>query len=438
MSGSSVSFVGAGTCIVHANQLGNSDYAAASQVTQAFTVGQASQSITFTSAAPVNATFAGPSYTVTATGGGSGNAVAFTAGSPAVCTVTGSTVSIVGAGSCVVDANETGNADYGAAPQATQSFTVAKASQAVAFTTTAPTAATFAGPIYTVDATGGGSGNAVAFTTGSPSVCTLSGSTVSFVGVGSCVVDADEAGSSDYFAAPKATQRFNVAKGPQAITFTSPAPTSARYGGPAYNVAAIGGASRNPVSFASGTSTVCTVAGSTVSFVGAGTCVLVASQAGDADFFAATKVIQKFTVGRASQSVAITSPAPTNATVRGPTYRMTATGGGSGNEVTFSSATPLVCTVAGSIVSFIRGGMCSLEASQVGNELYYAARPATQRFTVGRAARAHKPSPKAPAGDGMSAAAGRVPKPPGRTFSPRRCPSASGRRTAARRRVAKP
>ena len=72
------------------------------------TVGQASQTITFTSSSPSNATV-GSSYTVTATGGSSGNAITFSTMS--VCTVSGSTVSFVGVGKCVVDANQAGNAD---------------------------------------------------------------------------------------------------------------------------------------------------------------------------------------------------------------------------------------------------------------------------------------------------------------------------------------
>jgi hypothetical protein len=38
--------------------------------------------------------------------------------------VSGSTVSFVGTGTCTLDANQAGNADYTAAPTATQSFTV--------------------------------------------------------------------------------------------------------------------------------------------------------------------------------------------------------------------------------------------------------------------------------------------------------------------------
>ena len=69
-------------------------------------------------------------------------------------------------------------------------------------------------------------------------MCSVSGSTVSFVGVGTCIVDANQAGSTDYAAAPQVDQSFAVGGAAQTITFTSTAPTSAVYAGPTYAVSA--------------------------------------------------------------------------------------------------------------------------------------------------------------------------------------------------------
>ena len=86
-----------------------------------------SQTITFTSTAPPGAVVGGPAYTVTATGGASGNPVTFSidASSTSGCSLSGSTVSFGGpAGTCVIDANQAGNASYSPAAQAQQSFPV--------------------------------------------------------------------------------------------------------------------------------------------------------------------------------------------------------------------------------------------------------------------------------------------------------------------------
>jgi virginiamycin B lyase len=120
-----VSFTGVGTCVIDANQAGGADWLPAQQVQQSFTIGQASQAITFTSIPPASPKF-GSTYPVSATGGGSGNPVTFGINSEGLgpCVISGSTVTFIGAGSCIIDANQAGNADYQAAPTAQQTITV--------------------------------------------------------------------------------------------------------------------------------------------------------------------------------------------------------------------------------------------------------------------------------------------------------------------------
>ena len=396
LSGSTVSFAGAGTCLVDANQAGNTNYASASQIQQSITVGKASQTIVFTSTAPTHATIGGATYAVTATGGASGNPVTFTidgASTAGACTLSGSTVSFAGVGTCLVDANQAGNANYAAAAQVQQSITVGKASQTIAFTSTAPTSAAV-GATYAVTATGGASGNPVTFTIDGASTagaCTLSGSTVSFAGAGTCLVDANQAGNTNYASASQIQQSITVGKASQTIVFTSTAPTHATIGGATYAVTATGGASGNPVTFTidgASTAGVCTLSGSTVSFAGVGTCLVDANQAGNANYAAAAQVQQSITVGKASQTIAFTSAAPTSAAVGGATYAVSATGGASGNPVTFTidgASTAGACTISGSTVSFTGAGTCLVDANQAGNANYAAASQIQQSITVGKA-----------------------------------------------------
>jgi hypothetical protein len=127
-----VSFNGAGTCLIDANQAAGGSYSAAPQVQQSFKIVAAAdppQAITFTSTPPTNATVGG-TYSVSATGGTSGNPVTFSvdaSSTSASCTLSGSTVSFASAGSCVIDANQLGNASYSAAPQVQQPLTISKA-----------------------------------------------------------------------------------------------------------------------------------------------------------------------------------------------------------------------------------------------------------------------------------------------------------------------
>jgi hypothetical protein len=110
-------------------------------------------------------------------------------------------------------------------------------------------------------------------------------------------------------------------------------------------VSASGGASGNPVTFSidpSATS-VCSISDDTVTPNGAGTCTVDANQAAGDGYGAAPTAYQSFIVG--AQRITFTSTPPYGVGVGGPSYTVTATGGGSGNSVTFSSDDPSDCTV---------------------------------------------------------------------------------------------
>ncbi len=176
------------------------------------------QSITFT--APSSGTVGGTA-TLSATGGGSGNPVVFSVDSSSgagVCAVSGTngaTLTYTAAGSCVIDANQAGSASYGAAPQVQRTIAVGEAAQSISFT--APSSGTVGGTA-TLSAKGGGSGNPVVFSVASSSgkgVCAASGTNgtkLTYTAVGSCVIDANQAGSANYLAAPQVAKTIAVGK----------------------------------------------------------------------------------------------------------------------------------------------------------------------------------------------------------------------------------
>ena len=211
-------------------------------------VNQATQTISFTK--PADQTFApGGTVALSATGGASGNPVVFTSNSPSVCTVSGSTATIVAAGTCSITANQAGNANYCRRNAVTQTFAIGKALQTISFTK--PADQTFSpGATVALTATGGASGNPIIFTSNSPSVCTVSGSTATIVAAGTCSITANQAGNANYAAATPVTQTFAVGKAIQTISFTKPADQTFSPGA-TVALTATGGASGNPVTFAS-------------------------------------------------------------------------------------------------------------------------------------------------------------------------------------------
>ena len=134
-----------------------------------------------------------------------------------------------------------------------------------------------------------------------------------------------------------------------------------------------------PVSYASTTTGVCTIAGSTISFVAAGTCSITASQAGNASYAPATPVTQSFSVAPGVNTIAFPALPNTPFTSAPPTPAATAS---SGLPVSYASTTTGVCTIAGSTISFVAAGTCSITASQAGNATYAPATPVTQSFSV--------------------------------------------------------
>ena len=104
--------------------LGNSATLASTSAALSQAVNPAAQTITFDPLA--NKQDTDPPFTVSALAS-SGQAVVFSSSTPGICTVSGNTVTIGpagNAGTCTIAANQSGNGNYNAAPQVTQSFTV--------------------------------------------------------------------------------------------------------------------------------------------------------------------------------------------------------------------------------------------------------------------------------------------------------------------------
>jgi hypothetical protein len=100
-------------------------------------------------------------------------------------------------------------ANYSLAPGNAADLTINQARQTVTFTST-PLAHPVVGDRYPVAASAS-SGLPVSFSIDSSSAsraCSLSGSTVSLIGVGRCVIDADQAGNNDYAPAREVKQRL--------------------------------------------------------------------------------------------------------------------------------------------------------------------------------------------------------------------------------------
>ncbi|MGB6742637.1 MAG: hypothetical protein WBE38_03185, partial [Terracidiphilus sp.] len=355
------------------------------------------QAIAFTAPTVTTYTYAsGLAIPLAATGGASGNAVTFSvdSSSTGAGTITGGVLTVTTAGSIVIDANQAGglvNAIYySAAPQAQLTLTVGQASQAISFTAPASPVTYASGLTIALNATGGASGNPVTFTVDSSSTGagTFSGSTLTVTTAGAIVIDANQAATANYSAAPQVQQTVVVNQASQAITFTPPsAPVHFIVGGITVNLVATGGGSGNPVVFTVDKSSTGagTIAGNVLTVTALGNLVIDANQAGTANYLAAPQVQETIAVLSALPTQTITFANPDTQVVGTP-LTLTATAS-SGFAVSFTSSTTSVCTVAESgstwTATFLTAGTCTITAAQPGDNLTFAAAPSvTQTFTV--------------------------------------------------------
>jgi hypothetical protein len=123
--------------------------------------------------------------------------------------------------------------------------------------------------------------------------CSNAGTLIHLTGAGSCTITASQPGDGiTYLPAPDVVRSFSIAPGNQTITFGSLADKTIYHPDFALDATASSGLT---VGFAA--TGECTVTGAVVHLTGiAGSCTITASQAGDANWSAATDVVQSFTV----------------------------------------------------------------------------------------------------------------------------------------------
>jgi RHS repeat-associated protein len=236
------------------------------------------------------------------------------------------------------------------------------------------------GSTFTLSAAGGASGNPVVFSSGTTSICTVAGTTVTKIAIGTCTLRANQAGNATYSAAPQVSKNVVINKGTQTITFAALAGKSLGVAPFAVTASSSAGLS---VTFASTTTSICTVSGATVTLVAIGTCTIAANQAGNTNYNAATQVSQSFSVLAATVKTnqTITFGAIAN-TALGSPLTLSAISATSGLTVVMTSATTTICTVSGFTVTLVATGTCTLRANQSGNTTYNAAPQVSQSFTV--------------------------------------------------------
>ena len=323
----------------------------------------------------------------------SGLPITYASTTAGVCTVSGTTVTITGTGTCTLRASQPGGTDgtgklWASAPSVTSSFTVSN---------TAPTPQTITfGPLsdksqsaapFSVSATTS-SGGTVTFTSSTAAVCTVtSAGVVTLKTAGTCTITANAAvqtvGGTLYAAATPVPQSFSV-NAAQTITFN---PTDKLYTSPDYNLTATT-TSGLPLTYTSSTPSICMVTSSgTVNLLDVGTCTITASQAGGTSggtTYGAASVTKSFEATPAVQTVNFPT-LPEWRLYEGDEITPAATAS-SGLPVTYTTTTPLVCSIVGGKIKVVGLGKCTVKAvaaaGAIGGTKYGESAEVTREFFI--------------------------------------------------------
>ncbi len=280
-----VHIVGVGTTTITATQAGDGTYASAT-ASVTLTVSKTAQTITF---AAMGIKRLGDADFDPAATASSGLAIVYTSSNASVATIVANKVHIVGIGTTTITATQAGTIDIASAT-ASNTLTVDQTAQTITFPAIAAKDITSADfdPLATAS-----SGLAVSYSSSNTSVATIVAGKIHIVGAGTSTITATQAGNAGIGAAAPVSVQLVVNKANQTITFPSitlKTPTDADFD---LNATASSGLA---LTYSSSNTAVATIVAGKVHIVGSGSSVITASQAGDANYNAATSVTQTLDV----------------------------------------------------------------------------------------------------------------------------------------------
>jgi len=375
ISGNTVTLTGAGTVTLAADQPGNANYLPAQKITTNFIVSRATQNITPFGIIPGH-TYGDGSFSISSLNASSGLPVALSIMSgPA--SISGSTVILTGAGTVTLAANQSGNANWNAAPEVTTSFVVSPASQTIGPFT--PISNHVLGDAsFSIGTPTASSGLAVT-TSVKSGPATISGNTITLTGVGTVTLAANQSGNANWNAAPEVTASFVVKNYGQTIGSFSAIPDKF-YGAAPFLITLPTATSKLPVAVTvkSGPAR---ISNNKLTITGAGTVLLAANQAGNASYAPAAEVTTSFTVYPANQTIKI--PPKLKPPVQAGVYPLPSFNSTAGLPVSFYVMSG-PAYIDGNNYVVTGPGRVWVAVDQVGNSNYNAARQVSFYFDVGK------------------------------------------------------
>lgn len=382
ISSGTVALVSAGTCTIAADQAGDTGYAAASRVSQSFTVAPA-LTVTTPSSGLTGSYNSSYSLALTSGGGSGSRTFAIASGSlPAGLSLNTATGVISGvpsvSGSGTVTISVT---DANGAVATSSSFTITISTIAQSALSLTSTTGTF-GSNLTLAVSGGSTAGSVSYSvTAGTTSCTLTNGVLTAAGAGTCSVTANMAGDAYYSAVSTGPVTVTFAKAAQAaLSVTS---VSGTYGS-GLTLATSGGSGIGGVSYsvAAGTTT-CTLMNGVLTAAGAGSCDVTATKASDNDYTAVSSNATTVTFAAAGQSAVLVT---STSGVYGTDLTLAASGGSGTGVFSFTaSAGTTTCTLLNGVLTAAAGGTCLVTATRASDANHLSASSAATTVTFAKA-----------------------------------------------------
>jgi hypothetical protein len=381
-----VTFNTVGSCVIQYNQVGNSNYSAATQVTETLTIGKATP--TFSAWSDVSKNFGNSPFTVTAptvTGSLAGS-FTYTSATTSVISVSGTTLTVAGAGTSVITATFTPN-DSTNYNVATINMTVTVSKATPTFSNWNNVSKYFGDSAFTVTAPGvtGSLAGSFTYTSATTSVISIAGSIFTVAGAGTSVITATfTPNDSTNYNSETTTMTVIVSKALQSVVSLSSLSSTYNPSNKSVSLTGSGGSGTGNYQYAlnaSNSTPGCSVSGTTLTYTTAGTCVIAVTQTSDTNYLSRTDDVS-FSIGLASQTIDFGSLSAKNYSA--DTFTVSATSSAS-LPVVFTSASQSVCTtsgISGSTVTLLSVGTCVINANQIGDASIAAASQVSQNFTV--------------------------------------------------------
>lgn len=232
------------------------------------------------------------------------------------------------------------------------------------------------------------SGLTITYTSRTNTKCQVFTRTVRIIAVGTCTIRASQAGNTRFGAATVVDASFEIAA-TQTITFSTTSIGTQTLGGSTLDLSSLASASSSlDVTFSTNTPENCSIDSTTVTYLHAGTCGIVASQSGNEYFLPATNVLKNITVQKGTQStLSLTSTTGTYETK----LTLTSSGGSGDGKVTFaidsssSSATASDCVIAENVLTSTSAGKCAVIVTKAASTDYNSKTSSSTLVTLGKA-----------------------------------------------------